>query len=125
MNRVWLVISCAVLALAAGCKTKQQSHRPPPAYMPPASAQEMSLPPMMQDPRMAVMVRGDVRNSIVPWNEDLTLARAILAADYYGQRDPHSIALIRNGRSRRISTSRLLGGEDMFLEPGDIVEIRR
>jgi len=89
-------------------------------YMP----QQMN-PQVMPDPHTSVLVQGDVRNAIVPWTEELTLARAIVAADYIGKWSPHSIAVIRNGRSQRISTTRLLHGDDMYLEPGDIVEIRR
>ena len=72
-----------------------------------------------------MLVRGDVRNPVIPWTEDLTLARAILAADYVGRWDPHSINLIRGRRSKRFSTSMLLAGADTDLEPGDIIEIRR
>jgi hypothetical protein len=75
--------------------------------------------------QLAVFVRGDVRNPVVPWSEDLTLARAILAADYVGRFDPHSINLIRGNRSKRFSAAMLLAGADTELEPGDIIEIRR
>jgi len=81
--------------------------------------------PIMPQQQPAVFIRGDVRNPIVPWSEDLTLARAILAADYVGRFDPHSINLIRGNRSKRFSAAMLLSGADTELEPGDIIEIRR
>ena len=92
---------------------------PPPIYAP------NGFNPQMQTGQPAVFVRGDVRNPVVPWSEELTLARAILAAEYVGRTDPHSINVLRGGKSKRFSTLRLLAGEDMDLEPGDVVEIRR
>ena len=78
---------------------------------------------MQQEP--AVFVRGEVRNPVIPWTEDLTLARAILAADYVGRWDPHSFNLIRGNRTKRFSAAMLLSGEDAPLEPGDVIEVRR
>lgn len=117
VHRAPLILLLA--ALLCGCKTKQQrGATPPPVYMPHGAQ-------MQQQQQLAVFVRGDVRNPVVPWSEDLTLARAILAAEYVGRFDPHSINLIRGSRSRRFSTAMLLAGADTDLEPGDIIEIRR
>ena len=106
-------------ALLSGCKTKQQQQTgtPPPVYMPQGA--------QMQQQQLAVYIRGDVRNPVVPWSEDLTLARAILAAEYVGRFDPHTVHLIRGNRSQRFSAAMLLAGADTDLEPGDIIEIRR
>ena len=93
-------------------------HMPPPMFVP------NGMGPQMQG-QLAVFVRGDVRNPVIPWSEELTLARAILAAEYVGRWDPHSINVVRGNRSKRFSPSRLLSGEDMDLEPGDVIEIRR
>ena len=108
---------CAVVL--SGCKTKgkQGAFTPPPVYMPQGA--------QMPQQQAAVFIRGEVRNRVIPWTEDLTLARAILAADYVGRFDPHSINLIRGNRSKRFSTAMLLSGEDTYVEPGDIIEIRR
>jgi hypothetical protein len=92
---------------------------PPPVYMP------NGMGPEMQQGQLAVFVRGDVRNRVIPWNEELTLARAIMAAEYVGRWDPYSVNVLRGTRSKRFSTSRLLAGDDMDLEPGDVIEIRR
>ena len=108
--------------LLVGCKSSQQrqaSRMPPPVYMPQGMGQQM---PHGQP---AVFVRGDVRNPVIPWDDELTLSRAILAAEYMGRWDPHSINVMRGRYSKRFSTSRLLSGEDMALEPGDVIEIRR
>ena len=116
MHRAFLLLVC-VGSLLCGCKTKQKQATPPPVYMPQGMMQQQQQP--------SVLVRGDVRNPVIPWSEDLTLARAILAADYVGRWDPHTVHLIRGNRSKRFSASMLLSGADADLEPGDIIEIRR
>ena len=114
----------AVLTLAlttCGCKTKKVAAQgPPPAYMDPVAAQEA-----MRQAQMVVQVRGDVRNRIIPWSENLTLAGALVEADYIGRWDPLSVTVTRGRKVQRFSASRLLSGNDMFLEPGDVIDIHR
>ena len=103
-----------------GCKSKEVSGRtPPPVFMDPA-AQEA-----MRQAQMVVQVRGDVRNRVIRWNEELTLAGAIVEADYIGRWDPLSVTVTRGRKVQRFSASRLLSGADMFLEPGDVIDIHR
>jgi len=74
----------------------------------------------------SVLVRGEVKKPLVPWTENLTLARAIVAAEYTGLFDPREILLIRKGEMLKVNPRRLLrGADDLPLEPGDIVELRR
>jgi hypothetical protein len=71
-----------------------------------------------------VMVKGNVLNSMVPWTEDLTVAKAILTAEYLGVRDPVSISIRRDGELFFVNqTWLLLGAVDPWLEPGDILEL--
>ena len=67
---------------------------------------------------------GQVRNKLIPWTADLTLARAILAADYFGPADPTSIVVIRDGQQTSYDPKKLLQGTDILLEPRDVIEIR-
>ena len=67
---------------------------------------------------------GEVKNRLIPWTADLTLAKAIVAADYYGSVDPASIVLIRDGQQTVYDPKKLLQGADILLEPRDVVEIR-
>lgn len=67
---------------------------------------------------------GPVRNVLVPWNAQLTLAKAVVAADYFGQGDPSAIIIRRDGQEIPVDPKKLLGGEDVPLLPRDIVEIR-
>ena len=80
-----------LLAGLAGCQTRQ-SAPPPIPYSP-------TYPGMAQPQQpMPVLVRGDVKNQVIPWTEDLTLARAIVAADYQSVFDPRTILVIRQGQ---------------------------
>ena len=73
----------------------------------------------------SVTVVGQVRNSRVPWTEELTLAKAVLAAEYFGDKDPTEILIVRSGKAMRYDPKKLLQGEDVPLEPQDLVELRQ
>jgi hypothetical protein len=70
-----------------------------------------------------VTVMGPVKNKLIPWSVGLTLAQAVVAAQYYGAKDPTEITIIRNGEQIQVDPHRLLGGEDFPLEPRDIVAL--
>jgi hypothetical protein len=73
----------------------------------------------------AVWFQGDIRNARVSWSEGLTLAQALLAAQYTWSWDPRFITVTRNGEVHPINPKRLLRGEeDPLLEPGDVIEVR-
>src|SRR5262245_14846994 len=57
---------------------------------------------------------GEVRNNLVPWSADLTLARAIVAAEYFGPADPKEIVVTRSGQEMRIDPKQLLNGHDIL-----------
>jgi hypothetical protein len=60
----------------------------------------------------------------VPWTDDLTVAKAIVAAEYVSVREPESIVVRRRGDRFFVSVTRLLQGiVDPWLEPGDTVEL--
>ena len=71
----------------------------------------------------SVTVNGEVRNHVVPWTEGLTLAKALVAADYLGAADPGQILIVHNGRATRVEPKQLLSGVDIPLQPGDIVQL--
>ena len=78
----------------------------------------------LQPPGPSVTVIGEVKNKLLPWAMDLTLAKALLAAEYYGAQDPAQIIIIREGQIILVDPRRLLEGEDIPLLPRDIVEVR-
>jgi|SRR5688572_17595018 len=85
---------------------------------------QIVAPPPQQQP--VVWIRGDVKNRAVPWDEELTLSRAIVAAEYKGLWDPHAISVLRAGQSYKINPRDLLRQrDDPMLQPGDVVVIER
>ena len=69
---------------------------------------------------------GEVQNRNVPWSEDLSLSKAILAARYIGRSDPRRIVVIRQGQRYDVNPRNLLSGiDDPLMEPGDVVELVR
>jgi hypothetical protein len=72
-----------------------------------------------------VFFKGDVRNQRIPWTDGLTLAQALLAAQYTWSWDPRRITVTRGNQTFAVNPRRLLRGEeDPLLERGDVVEVR-
>jgi hypothetical protein len=115
--------ACLVLAgILAACETKSAGRaRANEAYLAGRLSAERAA---AQNAKLEVTVHGEVTRNQVPWTRDLTLARAIVAAGYTSILNPGAIDVIRNGVTTRVSPRQLLRGEDLNLEPGDLVEIR-
>jgi hypothetical protein len=115
-------ISLLLVLLLAGCVSKKDADlRARQAYMEgqaqAAKQWQSQRPPM-------VVVRGPVRNPSVPWTEEMTLAKAIVAADYTGFMNPILIRVIRDGQMiEEIKGIDLLHGHDVPLQAGDLVDI--
>ncbi len=77
-----------------------------------------------QVPTPSVTLRGNVRNSSVPWTPELTLAKALVEAEYTGPGDPTEIFLVRGGLARPVDVKQLLGGQDIPLQAGDLVQVK-
>jgi len=107
----------------SGCTTKSKARvKAQAAFL---AGQQQSFSPQNRLQTRTVWVRGEVRNQLIPWNEELTLSKAILAAEYQGFLDPKEIVITRKGETIRIHPKQLLRGEDMLLEPGDVVDVLR
>ncbi|MBI3851765.1 MAG: hypothetical protein HY298_16040 [Verrucomicrobia bacterium] len=86
--------------------------------------QQQALAQQQQGP--VVNFVGMARNRIVPWSEEMTLTKALVAAEYQGFSDPRVITIIRNGQRFQVNVKQLLKGrEDPPLEPGDTIEIQQ
>jgi hypothetical protein len=85
-------------------------------------AAQMNRQTHLQGPTVTIL--GEVRNSLVRWTADLTLAKAVVAADYYGKTDPVDIIVQRDGKEVRYDPQKLLNGEDVQLEPNDVIELK-
>ena len=120
-------LCCLVLASVAfgGCVSKSKADaKAREAFL---AGQQQALARVQQTQLLTqgpnVTVNGEVRNRIIPWTEGLTLAKTLLAADYYGASDPGEILIVRNGRATRIEAKQLLTGVDVPVQPGDIVQL--
>ena len=72
----------------------------------------------------SVTFMGPVRSPQIPWTEDLTLAKALVIANYYPRENPKEIIVVRAGQAHRVDPAQLLAGNDFPLLAGDIVQIR-
>lgn len=124
-NLVVVTAGCFLsIAVVSGCVSKATAQaRARAAFM---AGQQQALERMQaQNTGPTVTFIGEVRNALVPWTAELTLAKAIVAAEYFGPSDPKEILLSRDGQETRIDPKQLLGGNDILLQPRDVIEIRR
>ena len=87
------------------------------------AGQQQATIRMSQPHQPVVTFIGPVRNPMVTWSQDLTLAKAILAAGYQPPSDPKQIMIVRNGQAIPVDPRTLLAGEDIPLVAGDLVQI--
>jgi hypothetical protein len=119
---------CGALLLVAafeGCVSKSKADaKARAAYI---AGQQQAIMRMQQAQTQGqgpcVTVNGEVRNHVVPWADGMTLAKALLAADYLGTADPGQILIVHNGVATRVEPRQLLSGVDIPLQPGDIVQL--
>jgi hypothetical protein len=113
----------SMVLVFSGCVSKAKAKAQAQAAF--VAGQQDAIRRMSLSQNPTVTINGEVRNGSVPWTEGLTLAKAIVAAEYYGKRDPTDIIIVRAGIATRVDMRKLLAGEDVPLSPGDIVELRR
>jgi hypothetical protein len=114
-----------LLALAVtGCVTKGQAEAQARAAFAAGEQQAMERMRQAQVQVPSVTFIGAVKNTLVPWTAELTLAKAIVAADYFGTKDPAEIIIRRGTEEIRLDPAKLLGGGDVPLMPRDIVELK-
>ena len=122
MKRLTALLLLVAVAIS-GCTTKSQAQAQARAAF--LAGQQQGLAQQTRLQTQIVLVRGPVRNQLIPWNEELTLAKAILAAEYQPSGYPRAIDVTRQGETIRFDPRQLLRGEDLPLEVGDIVDIVR
>jgi hypothetical protein len=111
-------------AILAGCVSKATAKAQARAAFLAGQQQAMERMQQTQSPGPAVTFLGEVRNRTVPWSGDLTLAKAILAAEYIGTTDPKAIVVLRDNHEIQVDPGQLLSGNDMLLQPRDVIELR-
>jgi hypothetical protein len=114
-----LLLSVLVVGCVSKSKADAQAHA---AFI---AGQQQALMRMQQAQNRgpSVTLRGQVHNPVLPWSDGLTLAQAIVNADYYGP-EPSEILIVRAGRAIAYDPRNLLSGSDVPLQPGDLVDIR-
>jgi hypothetical protein len=115
----WIVCALLAFLVLAGCTTKSKSKAQAQAAF--LAGRQQAMATESQGP--SVQVVGDVKTHIIPWTDDLTLAKALVAAEYQGFGDPSLITVVRNGEPITLNPKVLLGGKDLPLEAGDRIEI--
>src|SRR5437667_7958343 len=118
---VFSILIAGVLATGAtGCVSKAKARaQARDAFI---AGQQETFRQMQLNQSPNVNFVGPVKNSVVSWTKDLTLAQALISAEYMGRGDPREIVLIRKGVASRIDPKKLLAGEDVPLQAGDIVQ---
>ncbi len=119
----WLFPAILILAALSGssCTTRAKARANANAAF--IAGQQQAWNQFLPMRPNSVRFAGPVRQPLVEWTEDLTLAQAIIAADYQGP-DPRVLIVHRNGQAIPVDPQRLLAGDDMPLERGDVIEIR-
>lgn len=121
---IFLILSASL----SGCVTKSQADAR--ARMAFLEGQNQALLRMQQNPQSArhagpsLTLIGPVQNLTVPWRTGLTLAQAIVSAQYTGANDPSAIVIHRDGQDLPFDPKGLLNGEDFVLQLGDVIEIK-
>jgi hypothetical protein len=124
--RVNSLLFCLALLLCsalAGCVTKAQAEAQARAAYLQGQREAIIRLQQAQVPGPSVRINGPVRNPVVPWTPRLTLSQAILAADYQGPGDPLEIFVMHNGMASRVNVRQFLSGQDVPLQPGDVVQL--
>jgi len=101
----------AYVAGAAAARMQMQENQTPQPVLPPAG-----------DPQVRIL--GSVRNPVIIWSDGLSLARALVLAEYQRNSTPASITIYRNNQPLQIDPQAVLNGADYPLFPGDIVYIQ-
>lgn len=116
-----LVIATIGLLMVVGCAGKDRSQRQlQDAFR--AGYRQGLLERRVQG--TDIFVSGPVRHAHVGWREGLTLAEALLEAEYLAAETPRQIILHRGPHEWELTGQQLLTGEDFLLEPGDLIETR-
>jgi hypothetical protein len=105
----------------AGCVSKSRADAQAKAAF--IAGQQQAMVELLQR-QNAIKVIGPVKCPVIPWDPEMTLAKALVAAEYNGSTDPVEIILVRGGLATRFDVKELLAGHDVPVQAGDIVQIR-
>ncbi len=123
MGALTLAVALAGLTslAGAGCVSKGKADQRARAAF--VAGQQQALERMRQAQGPSVTIMGPVATPILPWTADLTLTKALVQANYLPSSQPKEILIIRQGRAFTVEPEKLLSGEDVPLEQGDVVKL--
>jgi hypothetical protein len=118
-----LALVLALAFLISGCVSKSKADAQ--ARMAYLAGQRDAMMEVQRQGRHGPFVTfiGPVNNPVVPWAQGLTLSQAIVKAVYNLPTDPASIVIHRNGQDVSVNPGQLLAGQNVPVQPGDVVEI--
>src|SRR2546423_989961 len=93
-----VVTILAFLLVIAGCVSKNKADAQARSAFFAGQRQTLQMLQQSQLRGPSVTVVGEVSNPMIPWTADLTLAKAIVAANYRGTADPNEILIVRQGK---------------------------
>ena len=108
-------------AVLCGCETKATARAQARAAY--ARGRASAYHQFEEEERTSIRVVGDVKTQEVPWQDGLTLAKVLLAAQYEDGDGPSEIFIDRRGMRIPVVMKAFLKGHDVVLEPGDTVEV--
>ena len=112
---------CAMVSALTACVSRSEARRQArSAYI---AGQQAGMERALQNRGPSVTLVGSVKNPVLPWTLDLSLAKALVAGGYYGT-EPAEIVILREGQQIQVDPATLLKGEDVPLQPRDVVEIK-
>ena len=115
------ILSLLLVMTLCGCETKATARaRARAAY---AAGRAAAYHQFEEEQRTSIRVIGDVRISEIEWEDGMTLAGALLVAEYQNKGVPGEIFIDRHGLRIPVNMKAFLKGHDVILEPGDTVEI--
>lgn len=124
--KTWLTLLLVSAVIVSGCSSEAKKRKERMAFLAGQRAAALEFYQKQQQQAASVTVIGEVRQQTIPWTEELTLAQALLQAQYIGRREPRQIIFIRRGESVVLQPQQLHhGAGDELMEPGDVVELRR
>src|SRR5258708_1516368 len=124
MQRHIFAFALGVCLFVAGCVSKNKAQAQAQAAFVAGQRQALQIVQQAQLRGPTITVVGEVNNPTIPWTTDLTLAKALIAADYRGSSDPTEILIARQGKAISYDPKKLLHGEDVPLQPNDIIQIK-
>ena len=123
MGCLFVFILCASVFLSSSCVSKSKAQaQAREAYL---AGQQAAMARMAKNQEPIVTFVGPVKHPTIPWSENLTLAKAIIAAGYLPPGEPSQIMIVREGQAIPIDPKRLLSGEDIPLLSGDLIQLTR